>query len=283
MANRPAVPEDVKRQLRQEAGFGCCLCGLPIFDYQHIVPYSERPHFKSEDMMILCPWHHREATVGALTEAEQRKAKARPFNIVRGYADGLLKLHAKLCAIAVGSVQFVGEGVWISIDGEPLLRLAMDEQGRLEISLTLYDHNGALLAIIERNEWISGDPLPWDIESGFQTLRIRRKHREVVFDCDVRQSPPRVFAELWKGAQLVSLRRSGIFLDGDAAQRISIEELCLVAFRLELDTRARKFHLVPNEATGKGTIVSWPDSTERLRRGLDAWFGLKGQPTIGRT
>jgi len=52
---RPPVPADVRRRLRQEAGFGCCVCGFPIYDYQHIVPYSVRAHFDPPDMMILCP------------------------------------------------------------------------------------------------------------------------------------------------------------------------------------------------------------------------------------
>ena len=35
--NRSAIPEIVKRQVRQEAGFGCCKCGNPIFEYHHII------------------------------------------------------------------------------------------------------------------------------------------------------------------------------------------------------------------------------------------------------
>lgn len=40
MFSRLQTPETVKRVLRQEAGFGCCKCGLLIYEYHHIVEYT---------------------------------------------------------------------------------------------------------------------------------------------------------------------------------------------------------------------------------------------------
>jgi hypothetical protein len=71
------VPEPVKRQLRQEAGFGCCKCGLPVFQYHHIIPREVEDHNRPEDVMVLCPNHHWEVTSGAMLEDEQRRYKAR--------------------------------------------------------------------------------------------------------------------------------------------------------------------------------------------------------------
>ncbi len=78
MTDRPRTPEPVARQLCQEAGFGCCKCGVPIIEYHHIIKWSVDQHFRPEDMMVLCPTHHDEAG-SAMDEAEQRllKAKAR--------------------------------------------------------------------------------------------------------------------------------------------------------------------------------------------------------------
>lgn len=70
------VPLPVKRQLRQEAGFGCCVCGLPIIQYHHIIPRAIEEHNRPEDMMIFCPNHHDAATKGAMTESQQRSYKA---------------------------------------------------------------------------------------------------------------------------------------------------------------------------------------------------------------
>lgn len=39
MKKRPAIPESIKRQVRQEAKFGCIFCGSPIIEYHHIEEY----------------------------------------------------------------------------------------------------------------------------------------------------------------------------------------------------------------------------------------------------
>src|ERR1700681_1547453 len=115
------TPAPVARQLRQAAGFGCCSCGLPIIQYHHIVEWSVDKHFRSEDMMVLCPTHHHQATAGAMPESEQRALKARPFNIENGFVKGKLQVRQDYCAADFGSVTVVGEGWFLSIDGEDLL------------------------------------------------------------------------------------------------------------------------------------------------------------------
>src|ERR1019366_10033955 len=94
------IPSKLRRQLRQEGGFGCCSCGHPFFEYHHIISFAQRPEHKAADMMILCPIHHHQATVGALSDREQREAKRHPFNISRGYADGILVVTPVLPAVA---------------------------------------------------------------------------------------------------------------------------------------------------------------------------------------
>src|SRR5712692_7936645 len=123
---RDQVPEDVKRQLRQQAGFGCVACGLPVFQYHHIIPWEVEQHNRVGDMMVVCPNHHDQCTKGAILEPEQRSWKAKPFNIERGYVDGQLKINQSYCAVACGSCLMVNDGTQVRIDGEPLLSLSLD-------------------------------------------------------------------------------------------------------------------------------------------------------------
>ena len=51
--SRRPVPTNVERELRQEAGIGCCLCGFPFFYLHHIVEWHVEQHFRVEDMMAL--------------------------------------------------------------------------------------------------------------------------------------------------------------------------------------------------------------------------------------
>ena|ERR1019366_8223156 len=134
------VPAAVARELRREAGFGCCVCGIPILQYHHIVEWAEDQHFRPEDMMVLCPLHHDQMTKRAMPEAEQRKLKANPHNIQRGLAKGLLTVRQDYCAANFGSVTVVGEGPFLRIDGENILSFYLGD-GNLEISLRLFGKN----------------------------------------------------------------------------------------------------------------------------------------------
>lgn len=129
---RPRVPSSVARQLRREAGYGCCVCGFPVFEYHHIVPFSVEPHFRPEDMMVLCKNCHGRATAGAFPEREQRDAKARPRNIRAGVAQGQLQAQGSRYP-RIGSMLFIGEGPLLIVDGLPLLSL-FRQNGSIELS-----------------------------------------------------------------------------------------------------------------------------------------------------
>jgi hypothetical protein len=198
---RPPTPEPVKRKLRQEAGFGCCVCGIPIYQYHHIIEYSEEQHFRPEDMMILCPNHHDAATQHAMLEEEQRYHKAHPYNIVHGYASGQLTVNQKYCSVLIGNFILETNGRLLTIGSETLLALGIGPRGTLEISLRLYDQHNRLEAVIENNEWETGPSFPWDITSSWQKITIRRKHGEIVLDINTKMKgdgPLELRADLWR-------------------------------------------------------------------------------------
>ena len=109
-------------------------------------------------MMLLCPEIncHTMATQNAMSEYEQRSYKANPYNRQRGYAEGSLALHRQILADSLGSVQFVGDDTFLQVDDKPLLSLNLSPDGRLLLSIDLYDKGDNLLAVIDQNEWIAG-------------------------------------------------------------------------------------------------------------------------------
>ena len=189
MAERSSTPEPVARLLRQSAGFGCCRCGFPVYQYHHIVPWHVREHFDPDDMMILCPNCHDAATKGALSEESQKQAQSDPYNRRRGYASGALMVGQKYCAIACGGTLLVGDGMAIRMDGLELLRLSAGADGDLQVSLELRDQDGTVLAVVERNEWISGDPDLWDMRSDHDRLKLWTASRAIVLE--INGSPSR--------------------------------------------------------------------------------------------
>jgi hypothetical protein len=163
-------------------------------------------------MMAVCPYCH--ATIGALSEAEQRQLKANPFNIVHGLAGGPLQVNHSCSRAYVGGIIVHSHGPFLTIDGEPIVLLYRDSC-RLEISLKLYGENDELLLFIDRNEWISGDPLPWDIQVTDQIITVRQRAGKISLRIDARRDPMRLTGRFWKaGRWFICTANDGIQSEG---------------------------------------------------------------------
>ena len=210
---RKSIPAVVARQLRQEAGFGCCKCGSPILQYHHIIPWRQDEHYRPGDMMVLCPLHHDQATKGAMPTCEQRELKATPHNIQRGRANGLLEVKQDYCAADLGTITVVGEGCFMRIHGEEILSFSLGTKN-LEISLKLFSESNELLVQIDKNEWITGDPLPWDIEANWQTLALRERAHKISISLDAKKIPLRIGGQFWYSNKKVSVGKDQIRIEG---------------------------------------------------------------------
>jgi hypothetical protein len=247
MANRPPTPLPVKRALRQEACFGCCICGNPILQYHHIIPYASEHHFRVEDMMTLCPTDHVKANHEAIDEAEQRLSKAEPFNCVDGKAQGPLYLKQQNTDLQLGSHVFkAGVGDLLRVDGDPLIRAELSDSGVLLLSLWLYDSDDHLVATILENEWISDDPHPWDIDYGLDRLTIRSAPRSIALMVDVGVEPVAIRGAFWRKGRHLRIDREGLHVD----QAHFVNGGDVVGFVIEMDashTGTTGFRLVGRE------------------------------------
>lgn len=56
------IPENVRRQVRQECGFGCVICGLAIIQYHHIDPeFVDAEIHDPKKIVLLCGSCHQRA------------------------------------------------------------------------------------------------------------------------------------------------------------------------------------------------------------------------------
>jgi hypothetical protein len=274
------IPEDVKRRLRKEGGFGCCICGHPFIEYHHIVPFSQSGTHDPADMMILCPIHHHQCTVNAIDEESQRTAKGMPFNISHNLAEGQLHVTSKLLAVQMGGNQFVGPGLKVVVDQEPLLQIKSTPEGRLLLSLSLYDREDELLLEIVENEWISGDPLPWDLTYSYNKIILRNEPRKIAISLDARSELLTIGGELWRRGQSIEIRAGSLKING-IGKGFGLINMCLVALSLVANTRTDSFAVTPDPRL-KGAFISDPDPAERLRKGFLEYGRLVRSARIGR-
>src|ERR1700675_4189052 len=87
----------------------------------------------------------------------------------------------------------------------------------LKKSLKLFSETDAFLIEIVRNEWISGDPLPWDIEADWQTLTLRERNRKISIFVNARTVPMRLRGEFWRSGKAIVIDKNGILVRGQSA------------------------------------------------------------------
>lgn len=182
---RPPIPMPVKRKVRQGCGFGCVVCGLPLYEYDHLVPYSEVKAHDPQNLVLLCDRHHREKTAGLLSRSQVAAAHALPYNVQmeESYPYGL-HYEGASCEALVGSNKIVwpelvdGSVVaGILIDDTPIIGFAVDE-GRLLLTVQLLnDANELLLQIVESELTFSMSS--WDVEFAGNRLTIRHAPEDI--------------------------------------------------------------------------------------------------------
>lgn len=216
-----AVPEPIKRTVRQRCGFGCVICGLPLYEYEHMEGWSIVHRHLAEEITLLCDRHHRERTSGLLTIEAVREADRTPYNLKSGVTPGY-RLHysGRIAAVDIGGNRFEAalvEGLRqmspLIVDGEPLVNFRL-EDGHLLLSLSIYNVLGELILRIRDNElaYVVGNA--WDFQFVGRVLTIRMGSHRVF--CEMCFAVPSVL-EVRRGFLLrngvhIRISRNGIAL-----------------------------------------------------------------------
>ena len=173
-------------------------------------------------MMLLCPACHDMATKNVLREPDQRRFKANPFNRKHGFAAGLLHVSAEVCQVMLGQNTLIGTGCFIRVDEACVLSLDVGPEGQLQISTAIYNRADELIVLIERNEWITGDPTPWDFKSDYQYLKVRSKPHDVLLELRADKQPMSVRAKLWRRGVSIDAQPSRVLVNGGPMQGMTM-------------------------------------------------------------
>lgn len=182
------IPLPIQRAVRQRCGFGCVICGLPLYEYEHMLGWAQTQRHVAEEITLLCDKHHREKTGGLLPIEQVKQANANPYNLRNGASKPYdLHYEGPECEVLIGGNRFTtkdsGYGtstVPISVDGIPLIGFVLGD-GHLLANLNLFDEFNNLVLRIFNNELIY-HPETWDIELIGRNLVIREAQRKILID-----------------------------------------------------------------------------------------------------
>ncbi|BAP33260.1 peptidyl-prolyl cis/trans isomerase [Chryseobacterium sp. StRB126] len=187
---RPAIPNEIKRAVRQRCGFGCVICGNPVIDYEHIEEYHKVKKHIEKDITLLCPLHHREKTTGRLPKIVVIECDKNPYNL-RNDITGSNQLYyfGNEAAFKLGSVEFrtrdYGEGSFLAplvlYDEVPLFFVL--EEKELLLGVKLRDKDGNVILLIEESE-LKVSIGVWDFEYFGKTLIIREKAYKIYVEVE---------------------------------------------------------------------------------------------------
>lgn len=186
--SRKKIPRPLAREVRQRCGFGCVICGMPLYEIDHIIDWAKTKHHKKEELTLLCNQHHAEKTKGLLEKEQVIEANNNPFNLRQGISKPYdLHFNGKNMDIIVGGIRC---SMLKPIDGSKLKVICVDyhellgftiEDNHVYITLHLYDkQKNHLLSIVENR--LQYSTIPWDIEFVGRNLIIRERHRNIILD-----------------------------------------------------------------------------------------------------
>ena len=180
----------MKRAIRQRCGFGCVLCGLPLYEYEHMTDWAHVRVHKEEEITLLCDKHHREKTGGLLPVERVRVADRNPINHQLG-SSAPVNLHysGDWCCLKIGSCWFETDELTCvqararrcpdSSHISPWVHVSQCCQ--LLLTLQLFDKFGATLLCIDKNELVYRTD-SWDISWVGQVLQIREDPQRIVVE-----------------------------------------------------------------------------------------------------
>jgi hypothetical protein len=196
MTDRPIdISEPTKRLVRQRCGFGCVLCGLPIYQYDHMHGYTLETADDPEEITLLCSNHHDDKTRGRLPLEKVLIANEVPVNIKDGISTPYgLHYYGRRCQIIIANNNFDGghsEFAALVMRDEEVISVKFSDGGEVLLNAKIRDRSGGVALSIVDNE-MQYATKSWDIEYVGRTLTVREALGDILFE--LRFEPPSIVA-----------------------------------------------------------------------------------------
>lgn len=177
---RPDIPEPVKRQVRQRCGFGCIICGVPVYHYDHVEEYAQVQKHEVDNLVLLCPNHHQDKTSNRLPRRTVERAAMHPRNLAHPRSSPYhFFLAGEQTNLWIGGNLFAfrfsdllpNSFDAIRIFGKTVVGIR-NEDGNLLLDLSMSDRHGNLILEVDGGE-LSVATGVWDYRIEGSTVEIR--------------------------------------------------------------------------------------------------------------
>jgi len=194
LRRKPSSP--IARQLRQESGFGCAICGDGLIEYAHLdPPYEEAKVHDSKKMVVLCSSCHARIDKKRWPISMAWNAKEDPKAVQVGYVSERLGFSMPIC-VSLGNNIFRNTYCIVkTMDGDEWFTIEPPEEGSSipRISAKFYDVDGNVTLEIIRNEWICSTSA-WDAEFPADRIIIRYRKNKIALQLKL-QAPHEILLE----------------------------------------------------------------------------------------
>lgn len=185
------IPSKVKKEVRQRCGFGCVICGLAFYDYEHFEPdFAEATEHSPDGITLLCSQCNQKRARGRLSRETVALANSSPKCLKDGVSSEFFDFHSSPIEVVFGGAKFFDCQYLLVINGYPILKISPPEEAGLPIKLSglLTDPKGKKLVTILDNRFFL-EAGTWDIEKIGAKIIFRDSTNDIVLA--IKLDPPR--------------------------------------------------------------------------------------------
>jgi hypothetical protein len=186
------IESATRLEVRRRCGFGCVICGVAFYDYEHFDPdFKDAKEHRPESITLLCMQCNQKRRRGTLSVESVRYANTNPKCLEQGFSSETFDFgQGQPIEVVVAGLTFTNCPTLIAIDDLPLLSIKPPEGPSRPYKLSGFfaDSAGEITLKIDDNVWSVGAD-NWDIECVGPRVIIRRGPGDIVLT--LLQEPPR--------------------------------------------------------------------------------------------
>ena len=172
------IAPEVKFEVRKRSGFGCVVCGLGIYHYDHIDPeFKEAKKHDPAGITLLCGRCHDRKTRKFLSVRTVKEAMKNPKALQAGFTKEILDVGGGYPTLMMGDFKFQNVLFPLVVEGRPLFGLFPPEisGAPFRFCADFLDSTETDTLRIINNEWYASSG-NWDIETVGGKLMIKEEN-----------------------------------------------------------------------------------------------------------